>query len=554
MVRWPGSSESVRKFNPYHDEGGRFAPAPGGQRTAQETVSRPASIQDIAGRPYPSLDRVRTGHEVALADGRRAQVLGVTAAGGVITYSPETGTQLAEHRHLTPTGAAWNHRLPGGAADPTQIAVGTRGVRYGNDGSIRSVEVLGSAPKGYRLRDLATGQEFSESGKKLAHLGDDQAVAATIGIVGRQASVRPAVTPPTAPPRPAVVVPHPAQSAAPKQTTRLPVGQLYKRLGDVRSGDRVILEDGRKGLVVKEGRTLEVYPYEGRPSWTAAYRVDAERLRTLVHAGSQADPHVADSGPRLARYEPAKTVAEAEVWARRHAAHDAEYDGLSLESANQVNRALYDHIVATGKRPLNVIHTVDADDKGTAADATSPEGRIRLFPPVSDAAAFTARRSELNQVFANQAVRQRTQLERVNQELRRETARAAQSGGDPREDPVVRQLMVQRVELALRAGSDQAVASERPYDTVTHEIGHILHGRMPQGWDNKEFLVALGGSGQREKLSPQATRVAGRISEYAKYNPLEHFAEAWLTYHKGQADRISPPVLALIEKVLAGAP
>lgn len=546
------------KYNPYHERTtGRFASAPGGSIIAPlAPVSKPKSLKPLAGNPYSSLADVRVGHEVTGADGRvTGMVVGKNPTTGEIEVLLPQGESLKVFSPylLTPTGATWNHPLPGGVADPTKVPIGSKAIYYANDGRRVAVVVEDTAPKGYALREIGTGRAFSESGKKLAYVGDEQRVT---GHVEAEAARR-------------------ASVALPLNTggTRPGAGEPYTDNRQVKIGDLVTTPDGRAILdgfdpVVGKYRAF-VYETQGNTGTAAHYAVDDLRFVARVD-----DPR---KGKPPKTFVPAETVAEAEAWARQHAAHDVNYHGLSIEAANQVNHALYETIVKPGRRPVNVIHTAGegggpVSGFGNAvADATSGIERVRLFPHVWAAGPF----AELRAINLERRRKQSGELEEYVQSRIREVEQAlSERVGTLRslypnlslddmavQDGRVRELVNRQASLARAFVPDRDVTSRNVEDVVHHELGHVFHFRVlaNRGADafdklSEDFGATRTRDGQRSEAMTPATRIAAkRISEYAASKPMEHLAEAFALYASGRRSELPPRAIAAIERMLREA-
>lgn len=197
----------------------------------------------------------------------------------------------------------------------------------------------------------------------------------------------------------------------------------------------------------------------------------------------------------------ARTVDEAERWARRYAADSVEYgdgaNGLDVDAANQVNQALYEVIVAPGRRKLREVVIVDSR-KAALAEASSDD-RISLYP------------SSWNAVT---------------------------------------------VDRMLRGGHGARFAfGDTLHDVMIHELGHILHYRMPEkALTGYSILGGVGKPRMDGALSVEARRAAERLSDHAAVSPEEYFAEAFSVYRSGDRRLIDPDVARFVRRVMAEAP
>lgn len=241
-----------------------------------------------------------------------------------------------------------------------------------------------------------------------------------------------------------------------------------------------------------------------------------------------------------------------------------------IATANEVNRALFDLLGRSGRRPLALFSYGGMRSRHAIAEA-GWGAEIHLSTSYTD--------EKIRQVFsrerASRAAIARNRTERASE------LRAAIEGGEPRaaEELTRLGLRLERLDprdrsVAIRAQlkrwrseldrlakpvADQHNVGDGVFDVLVHEIGHILHQRMPEGM--AFGYQKLGGTSpsfeaiRKGKIGTRAReQVAVRVSDYATTSTHEHLAEAFAAYHRGELDRISEGAREVIEAVLATAP
>ena len=294
-----------------------------------------------------------------------------------------------------------------------------------------------------------------------------------------------------------------------------------------------------------------------------------------------------DSGRGRVKQQVNEQVREQEAWARAvGGAVEADYQGLSILAAQQVNKAVEVTIVRNGWRPLDIITTKRDPRRGGGfgrAHAYQIDNAVHINAASSSSLRGAAGRLEKGSVRAwdkrnladNAYVKKEHQmagerLSKLETEVANKRAIYAEwkKKGDKNaliSDP---ELEARRIRGEPMTGSEYMkwikdyeksikdakkqlgkTASERWSPTtgdeylkevITHEIGHYAHRRW--GFHERSSRMLLGGKKGKEH--------ARQLSEYALKNDIEHFAEAFTEHIWLGGERNSPEVTAFIEDVI----
>jgi len=279
-------------------------------------------------------------------------------------------------------------------------------------------------------------------------------------------------------------------------------------------------------------------------------------------------------------------VREQEAWARAvHGTVEADYQGLSIRAAEQVNKGIEMTIVRNSWRPLDLITTQRHPGRGGGfgkAPAFQVGNNVHINPALltTSNVTGTARRLERGSVRVMNR-RRRGGNEYTKQNHQEGSARIAELEGKvevkrgiyntwkkknaPKEmiydpelegrllDGVAYKRWIDRYENSIKKAKSQLVknASERYavsangddalLELIVHEIGHYGHRRW--GFTEGRSLELL-------RYSKHAKNEARMLSEYSLKNDKEHFAEAFLEHTLFGGKRNSQKVNSFIEDVV----
>jgi len=311
----------------------------------------------------------------------------------------------------------------------------------------------------------------------------------------------------------------------------------------------------------------------------------------------------------------ARMIGEQEAWARAvGGAVEANYSGLSLKAAHDVNLAIERTILRHKMRPLDRISTgpVNAEHPfGSTTKAYQIGGNVHINLEMttngsirgwSQVAQKSNRRTQ--DILAN-ARQELTVMEAdiaskravVQGDIERRRALMERNRGSWSPEEMARQQDALDWDLRILGNresewkqmikdhkktmedvrsnqwsisshtEDLGINSPTLHNTVVHEIGHFAHRRYGMFDDVSNKIVAT-----KRKKYEYVTRInkrtgkpytakkwagryepqkdAGKISEYATTNHAEYFAEAWADYHINNGAGITKKMREFIEEVI----
>jgi len=287
-----------------------------------------------------------------------------------------------------------------------------------------------------------------------------------------------------------------------------------------------------------------------------------------------------DIGRGTVKQQINEQVREQEAWARAvGGAIEANYQGLSIRAAEQVNKAVEVTIVRNRWRPLDIITTERLPGRGGSfgrAYAYQSGNGVHINAASASRARIGAEKGSVRawdrgNLADNAHVKQRaeeggTRLADLEAKLtvKRGIYNDWKKKKAPKDliyDPELEGRMVpgtdykrwiERYEKSVKKAKTSLAkaASERFHSTtgqeflkevITHEIGHYAHRRWGFTERRSLDLFRYGKKGKAE---------ARQLSEYAMKNDVEHFAEAFTEHIWLGGARNSPEVTSFIEDVM----
>lgn len=234
--------------------------------------------------------------------------------------------------------------------------------------------------------------------------------------------------------------------------------------------------------------------------------------------GSAAIPKVLKS-----EFVPAKSIEEAQKYAQKYVKSyfgdktfkgDANFKGISIDNANEINRALTDIFDNYGFPKISGIKPIDP---------LSAKGK-KIF---SSADAVMAYSPVEHGVYINKNV-----LKNNNTltDYHKNSSEAWETVMDN-----IDKLSGPQKELALRykEAGRPLVGDGSAYDYFVHEIGHHIEWEVFDAKTNN-----LIGNGMKE--------YAGKISGYATSSKSEYFAESFSAFVKGEYNKLDPEYIEFI--------
>jgi SPP1 gp7 family putative phage head morphogenesis protein len=365
------------------------------------------------------------------------------------------------------------------------------------------------------------------------------------------------------------------------------------------------LVDPQTGLPVRGNRTTPPEPALPK-EWKAEFG-DPNDFLDMGSAG--ADPSMIKYRGATGREAIIAQVKEQEAWARAvRGAVEADYTGLSIKAARDVNLAIERTILRHNMRPLNRIATGPySDDPRLAFNRakayqylgnvhinleSTVNGSIRGWSEV----AIKSQRRTVEKLAESRKALSELELDIATKRTIGRTDLAERRAIFERNHPGAKSGILDRVEAELQANEKKWRKAIRDHKTamrdvesgewsvssmdrvrgiedatlgrtIVHEIGHFAHRRY--GFYDATSLETMATKTKTynmvERMNPRTGRVtrtkkwdgsyepqkeAGKISEYATTNDHEFFAEAWADYHVNDGVHLTDKVRAFIEEVI----
>ncbi len=234
-----------------------------------------------------------------------------------------------------------------------------------------------------------------------------------------------------------------------------------------------------------------------------------------------AEQSAVQSAVNAASFTPAKTTDEAEEFVKRYVndkqfgATGVSYSGISVDSANAVNQALFDLYENYDIEQLGGVYVAKGNTKlGKAVDgATAAYAHVRKsliinnrsMKNLDDVAKAHAEELDIIKMYAS--------------------------------DPTSVKLKTKRAENVVKASmkSGRATVPENIDDVIHHEMGHHIERTIKQS-DSYDVIKA------------NMPKYAENISGYATIDEGEYIAESFASYLKGE-DVIDPEMKKLFDKM-----
>lgn len=262
----------------------------------------------------------------------------------------------------------------------------------------------------------------------------------------------------------------------------------------------------------------------------AEYSLDPEN-KSVYKAKSAAWEKVSEITEKVVEevkqptFIPVNTIKEAEEYAKQFIGegyskkfnNEAKYSGISLDNANQINKALRDLYASVEMPKINGIKTISA---------TSAKGK-KVF---SSADAVAAYDPVEHGIFLNKDVlKNATTVESYNLEAQ-EAWKIVMSNID--------NLTGSQKELALtyKKAGRALVGDGSVYDYIVHEMGHHVQ------WEVLDVKT-------NNMMGENMKKYAPKISGYANASKGEYIAESFAAYIKGETKILDPEFVDYMDKL-----
>lgn len=225
-------------------------------------------------------------------------------------------------------------------------------------------------------------------------------------------------------------------------------------------------------------------------------------------------------------FTPASTIEEAESYAKQFVSTlkskysgNVSYKGLSVETANEINRTIsqiYEAFDVERMANISVMNKRDKTWKNTTAEASYRWGST-------------------GGIFINQAYYKDAKSLDAHQREVQETLNYILSQADVAQR-VAKGKQKEYLEALLKTGRTN-VGGINAGDTVMHEMGHFLD----------DSIFGLQKTSSSFDLKSSMGKYAGGISGYATANSAEYVAESFTAWAKGETDILDPELIKIFE-------
>lgn len=224
-------------------------------------------------------------------------------------------------------------------------------------------------------------------------------------------------------------------------------------------------------------------------------------------------------------FTPAKSIAEAEEYARSMFAKDADYSGAkNLENVNALNQTLTE---LTSDYPIDTLQSVSTNGRLKSAAAQANGGKIEVktgyLNNPGEPADWSARIASYPERIADLQAR-------------------IDSGAYPKDSVKWFQKAIKQMEEEMQfsrwtvsSSSNNPLAS-----TISHEYGHVLADQMFGQINGRHFCADYSGTADIRQMVRETFAEARRtgdihgISMYANSSEAEFFAECFAAHREGE--------------------
>tara|TARA_Y100000310_G_scaffold63233_2_gene58555 strand:+ start:14091 stop:15818 length:1728 start_codon:yes stop_codon:yes gene_type:complete len=240
------------------------------------------------------------------------------------------------------------------------------------------------------------------------------------------------------------------------------------------------------------------------------------------------------------------SVSAAEGYAKTNGlvSGQVDYTGMSTETSNEVNRALWDIKNKYGYKPVTSIGA----GKGFGSEWASAEAgvKINIHAPLFNHSGFKAEQSARASRYAAVTTKRKSRMAELQKVA---DSPSIESGWAKKR----LQRMESRDSSPRYFSGDDLPGAGGAYGVVMHEYGHVAFANsLPTGKGRLGAWKRMG-IDRHGDLTEAAVKSASKISEYATSLPGEYFAEAWGALHAGQAGLLTDDMAALVRQVADGA-
>jgi hypothetical protein len=333
-----------------------------------------------------------------------------------------------------------------------------------------------------------------------------------------------------------------------------------------RTSQVLVLRSRRNDSLTQDMKMAALLEAELRkgPGYVAPHPANAwTRIRTGRGTVITPKPEIpkaikAPIGDKHIRFETWDSIADAEKWAEDTYGVTADYQGLSQEQANAVNRGLQK---ANGVFDLEGLNRIDVGYTGGIA-AYRPGTQVMridqdLFNNKTIYGGSLAHQAEAIGTAQNRL----KNLENIFDEIKA----APELYTDSYVNDVSRKMTELKTFIAKTGSTPRWMVAEEIEDVIVHEMGHHIHHQLEGGYyagvhgfkspgELREFGIEWQGS-IGERVMNDFYRTHGhKLSQYGSTQGVEYMAESVTAYVVGERSSIHPDLLKVFDEIAIGKP
>lgn len=281
----------------------------------------------------------------------------------------------------------------------------------------------------------------------------------------------------------------------------------------------------KSGIVVEEisktadgGELISNMNYEEWERWKNS--LDPEKVKEYNKIG------LANAGIDFQHTEfvPAKTIEDAEKFAKHYASGKVKYKGIDLEYANEMNRAIHDVFETFGCKDM--FTNIGA---GKYSDDSTIQGSYNWFVRnlFYNKSIYKSKKAFNTFLKSVEKIREEV-LPNIDSLIKLYENDASSDG----------KRKFKYLNLLKKSGRPNVNLPDAYFSTI-HELGHYLDDNLLR----KEF------KNSGFKLTQSFEKFAEKISTYATTNEQEYIAETFTAYWKGETDIIDPKLYNIFERL-----
>ena len=281
--------------------------------------------------------------------------------------------------------------------------------------------------------------------------------------------------------------------------------------------------------------TTVPYFENGRPKFRTARDKDGKRIQ--VPADMKYDewykkyidpnykpPKVEPVQPQKPQFTPATNIQEAQTYAEKYCEERfmdktfkgvVDFSGISLENANQINKALTETFETLNLEKLAGIKAVSPSSKLGKKAFKSGADAVASYDPIQNGIFLNKDILKNEKTFAEYVKKSNESFETVMNNIDK-------LSGDSKETAL----------LYKKAGR-QLVGGQSVDDMITHELGHHVQ------WTALDAKTTNDITSRKKQFAPN-------ISGYANATNGEYLAESYAAYMKGEFDILDPEYVKFI--------